>query len=126
MPVSKKVRRRFVPQPPVDRGGLAAFTHLVRAPDDPEETVKRGRGGDAHGWRKLDFTTIPEWMELIKEHMKDGERRTFNRMMVEICGRTADVCFDKNPDKALWELVAKGYLHHTMQIPIYFWAPKDT
>jgi hypothetical protein len=102
------------------------FLHLVRAKDDPKETIKRGcKEGDPVGWKSLLKVPVEEWKQRIHQHMSDGQPRTFNRMMVEICGRTADVCFDKPPDWALWELVEAGTLIHTNKIPIYFKVPDE-
>lgn len=115
------------PMPKVDRSGMAVFVHLIRAPGDPDESIKRGRknGHDPVGWKKTrKVNDVEQWMELMLVHMHDGKRRTFNKLMVELTGRTADFWFETEADKALWRLVEEGLLHHTMKAPIFFWATR--
>lgn len=111
--------------PTVDRSGLHSLVHLIRAPGDPDETIKRGRknGHDPVGWKKKRRTnSVADWKRLMMERMRDGRRRTFNKLMVELSGRTADFWFETPADMALWELVEEGLLFHTMKVPVFFRA----
>lgn len=107
---------------PADRSGMAAFTHLVRAKDDPEERKARGQqpGRDVTPHKTLQKTSAAEWRRRLLEHMADGQPRTFNRLCVEMTGHTADVCFQLGPDLALWQLVADGLAEHTIDLPVVF------
>lgn len=110
---------------PVDRSGMFVYLHIVRGSDDPARrqraTERADAGGDSQVWRKLfRKATTEQWRKAICDHLADGVPRTFNRIMVELADMTADVAFDKAPDRALWELVEAGTLEHTLEAPIYF------
>ena len=106
---------------PVDRSGLAAYTHLIWGPDDPERSPRKDRKGQETAWRqRLDPSTQPRWRAAILELLADGEPRTFNRLMVELADMEASLAFGMAPDVALWELVAEGRLEHTLEAPIFF------
>ena len=117
---------RWVSGQAVDRSGLAAYVHLVRAPDDPKRpprptAAERDAGRDQNReWRAIAKLPVPELAERIAADLADGEPRTFNRIAVEMFGKTADVLFDKAPDHALWTLVADGRVEHTVEAPIRF------
>lgn len=103
-----------------DRSGPAAYAHLVRATDDPEERKKRGAEGSSVDWKKLAKVPVAEWRQRLLEHMRDGVPRTFNRLCVELTGHTADVCFQEGPDTALWGLADDGLAEHTVDVPVMF------
>lgn len=109
----------------VDRTGMFVYLHIVRGSDDPERqkraTERADAGGGSQVWRKMfRKASVEQWTDAIRKHVADGEPRTFNRIMVELCDMTADVAFDKAPDRALWALVAAGEVEHTLETPIYF------
>lgn len=106
-----------------DRSGLARYTHLVRSPDDPKETVKRGRGNaDVAPHLTIKKTvTVEAATASIRRLMADGAPRTFNRICVELTGRCADVLFEGPYDVALWKLVEEDALVLSSKIaPIRF------
>jgi len=104
-----------------DREGLAAYTHLVRAPGDPQRTP-RPKGGhqDRAPHRTLAKRPAAELEELLLEGLADGEPRTFNRLGVEIFDLTADVLFTTPVNAALWRLVDRGEIEHTLEAPVLF------
>lgn len=109
----------------IDRSGMAAYTHIIRAPEDPARRQRASERDekDAQVWRRLfKRGTVAEWTAAIRGHLADGAPRTFNRIMVELCDMTADVAFDLAPDHALWALVAAGEVEHTSTAPVYFRA----
>jgi hypothetical protein len=104
-----------------DRSGMAKYLHLVRAPGDPERRP-RPKGGVAERapHRKLGRTSAAKWEPLLLAALEDGEPRTFNRLGVELFDLTADVICTTPVDTALWNLVDRGLLEHTMELPILF------
>jgi hypothetical protein len=109
----------------IDRTGMAAFLHIIRAPGDPERRQRASERDekDTQIWRRLFRSgSQAEWSDALHRHLADGIPRTFNRMMVELCDMTADVALDKAPDLALWALVAAGEVEHTASRPVYFRA----
>lgn len=109
----------------VDRSGVAAFVHLVRAPDDPPE-APRGSGSERRKlWGVAPHVAIEkrsrdDWRQEIVKLMVDGKARTFNAICVTLTGLTADVCFGLPPDGALWMLVEEQLLEHTLTAPVLF------
>lgn len=109
----------------VDRSGMAAYAHLVRAKGDPERgdirTLPEHLRDRAAAWRRtLAKSTVDEWKDPILAVLADGEPRTFNRIGVEVLDKTADVLFDMPPDHALWALVQERRIEHTLAAPILF------
>jgi len=109
---------------PVDQEGLAAFTHLIRAPDDPDRSP-RPHGGRAdktphQTLRRGGRETFMAWRSEIVATLGDGTPRTFHRLCVEIADLGADIGFQETPDFALWSLVDQGILEHTLEAPILF------
>ena len=104
-----------------DRSGAQVYLHLVRAPDDPERSP-RPRGGqpDRAPHRTLAKRKAADWEPVLLEALADGQARTFNRIGVELFDLTADVLCTTPVDEALWNLVHRGLLEHTLQIPILF------
>jgi len=100
------------------------YTHLIRARSDPDERVKRGKaaGYDPQGWRKLSKQPISRHEKRILKLLDDGKPRTFNRIGVEIWGRTADMLAATTINDALWNLVEKDQVEHDLVAPILFRA----
>jgi hypothetical protein len=106
---------------PVDRSGMAAYVHLIRAVDDPERSPRPVGGyADRSPHLTLAKTCAAEWRVAILRHLSDGKARTFNCLGVELLDKTADVLFGSPVDKALWSLVADGLVEHTLVAPIRF------
>jgi hypothetical protein len=102
-----------------NREGASAYVHLIRAEDDPDETMARGAGKREVGWWKR-IGTDEEWAAKIAAHMEDGVPRTANRIAVELTGTTIDIFFGKAPDAGLWLAVERGELAWTATAPIRF------
>lgn len=111
----------FVTGRVVDRKGAATYVHLIRAPDDPERSP-RPKGGvrDRAPHRTLSKQPAAFWEPEIVAALADGVPRTFNRIGVERFDLTADVLFTTSVNKALWSLVERGILEHTLVAPILF------
>ena len=111
----------FVTGRKVDRRGAATYVHLIRAPTDPERSP-RPKGGvrDRAPHRTLSKQPAQFWEPEILAALADGIPRTFNRIGVERFDLTADVLFTTSVNKALWSLVERGFLEHTLTAPILF------
>jgi hypothetical protein len=108
----------------VKRKGLARFVHIIRADDDPDRSPREERRGKETEWQKaFGKGTDDAWAEAILNHLSDDVPRTFNRIMVEIADATADVVFEKGPDRALWNLVETYQLEFINEAPILFRRP---
>lgn len=104
---------------------MDAYTHLVRAPDDPERvdirTLPEAIRDRKAAWRlSLAKQPASAFRDPILALLGDGVVRTFNRIGVELLDKTADVLFGLPPDHALWELVSEGLVEHTMTVPVFF------
>jgi hypothetical protein len=111
----------------VDRSGIAKYTHIIRAPDDPERSDIRAlpealRDRTARWRRELKSSRVDAWRWAIWQLLSDGQPRTFNRIGVELLDKTADVLLELPPDRALWSLVADKRVEHTTSAPILFRA----
>jgi len=109
--------------------GFARYAHLARAIGDPERTPrgKRTDGPDPDGrdrramWRGvIQKTPVEEHSRRTMALLADGQCRTFNRIGVELYDKTADNLFETRVDVALWALVERGELEHTMELPVFF------
>lgn len=107
---------------PVDRSGMAKYVHLIRAEDDPERAPRDGSDRVAAWRRKLMKQPVEELTAEIGKHLADGAPRTFNRIAVEMLDKTADTVFETPFDDALWLLVARGAVEHTLLAPVRFRA----
>lgn len=99
------------------------YTHLIRSDDDPERSPRKGvrdPGHDPFPHRTLAKTSTAEHEKKILRRLKDGEPRTFNRITVEIYDKTADVACTTPVNTAIWNLVERGQVAHTMVAPILF------
>lgn len=105
-----------------DTGGAAKYVVIIRGKDDPVETKKRGHVDNPGGisWKEVDKHSPEEWRKRIVTLLKDGVPRTFNHIAVVLSGHTADVVFQKNPEKGLWLAVERGELEYTNEAPILF------
>jgi hypothetical protein len=100
-----------------DRSGIAAYTHLIRGPLDPEETKARGGGKRAAGWEKR-IGAAEDWVEQIVALAK--RPITFNAICVALTGATSDVLFGSAIDEALWLAVEREQLAWSDEAPIHF------
>lgn len=112
---------------PVDRSGMAKYIVICRAPGDPERRDRAlSLGGKTDAFTKISElkalrkASVEEWRERIVAHLQDGTPRTFNRIGVELCDRTADMLLGSNAEKALWSTVEAGLVEHTMESPVLF------
>lgn len=112
---------------PVDRSGPAKYVIMMRAVGDPERRDRApSLGGQTDGLEKISAlkglrkAPVTTWKQRIVEHLADGIPRTFNRIGVELCDRTADNLIGSHAEKAIWEAVEAGLLEHTMAAPILF------
>lgn len=109
----------------VERKGIAAYLHLVRADDDPERAPRPKTGTRAHKTRDrqphitFDKQSPEHWAAVILKYLQDGKPRTFNRIGVELWDKTADVLSD-NVNAGLWQLVADRKIEHTLEVPVLF------
>ena len=81
----------------IDRGGVAGYLHLVRAPDDPQRSgdgQDAGRGWSSR-WKSVAGRSVDDCVADLRELFGDGQPRTFNRTAVELYDVTADVLFAK-------------------------------
>lgn len=101
--------------------GDYAYVHLIRSPDDPKRS-SRPKGGrvDRAPHLTLARTSSEDWEAQILALLKDGTPRTFNEIGVELLDKTADVLACTPVDDALWGLVARGELEHTLDAPVLF------
>jgi len=113
--------RHFVRGVAVDRSGMAQYLHIIRAADDPERSP-RPKGGrkDRFPHRTLAETPIPTCEAQILGLLADGQVRTFNRIGIELLDHTADTLMNSPYDVALWILVERGALEHTLDYPVLF------
>jgi hypothetical protein len=108
---------------PVDRSGPAAYVHVIRGDGDPEESA-RGEGTDRRArWGiaphlKLDATVRGTWTGPILRLLREQPALTFNAISVTLTGLTANVTFETPLDEALWALVDRGLVEHTLRAPI--------
>lgn len=71
-------------------------------------------------WKDLNRRGLVSWKEAIWRILEDGDPRTFNHIMVEVCDRTADFCAGRAPETALWDLVYAKLIEHTTGSPLFF------
>lgn len=105
--------------------GMNAYVVLIRDKNDPEREPRPGLlkdPGHATRWKQMDKSSPGEWRRVIVNLLADGIPRTFNRVMVELIGMTADTAAGKNPEKGLWLGVEHGDLEYTSEAPILFRA----
>jgi hypothetical protein len=106
---------------PVDREGAAVYVHLIRAPYDPQRRKRYGKQGILiRPDKTVSKVPVDEWTRRLLALLADGEKRTFNRIAMDLISMTADVAFNSTLDRALWGLVAEGKVEHTIEAPILF------
>lgn len=102
-----------------DRSGAYDYLVLVMGPDDPERSP-RAKGSDKSPHLTVAKTPATTWADRIEQHMSDGERRTFNRITIELIDKSASVVGGTPVESGLWLLVERGALEYTPTIPVYF------
>lgn len=109
-----------------DRSGAAQYTLLIRGKDDPERvdirTLPPEQQDRTSIWRrKLKKASVVDWMGWLDTHLTDGLARSFNRIMVEMIDKTADVVTGLPPEDALWRLVEAGRVAFTTNtsVPLF-------
>ena len=112
-------RRRWVTGLVADRSGIARYTVLIRAPDDPER-MHEEKDYVALWRRRLIKDTAETWFFRIGDHLLDGVARTMNRIGVELLDKTADNLFETPFEEGLWQLVEERHVEHTMDAPVLF------
>ena len=118
--------REFVRGVPVDRSGMAQYLHIIRAADDPERSPRPAGGRkDRAPHRTLAEIPIAMCEAQMLGLLADGQARTFNRIGVELLDHTADTLIGSPYDDALWGLVERGELEHTLDAPILFRIPAE-
>lgn len=119
--------REFVRSMVVDRNGIAQYLHIIRAPGDPERSPRPPGGRkDRAPHLTLAETPVAACEAAILGVLADGQARTFNRIGVELLDHTADTLMGSPYDEALWGLVGRGELEHTLDAPVLFRIPGDT
>jgi hypothetical protein len=120
-----KAPREFVRGVPIDRTGIARYLHLIRAVDDPERSPRPiGGRKDRAPHRTLAETPVATCEAQILGLLADGQARTFNRVGVELLDHTADTLMGSPYDAALWRLVERAELEHTLDHPVLFRIPR--
>ena len=112
------------PYPAGFREGMAQYTHMIRAPGDPERSERTERAGPGDTRRVCNHfhrMNVQHAKTAILAHVADGLPRTFNRIVVELWDLTADMAGDRI-EQALFDLVAEHKLQHTLVAPI-LWLP---
>jgi hypothetical protein len=94
---------------------------LIRGQGDPERSP-RPIGGrlDRAPHRTLEEVPVEKCCEDIIGLLADGRPRTFNAIGVELLDHTADTLFRSPYDQALWQLVEREAIEHTLDVPILF------
>jgi hypothetical protein len=110
---------------PLKREGMYRYVHLVRAQGDPERSPRLGakdpKSDTLAVWRRTLKKEAPEsWEPRILELLADGRPRTFNEIGVTLLDKTADNLHQLPPDVALWSLVDRCEIEHTLEAPIFF------
>lgn len=114
-----------VPGAPPSDAVRNGFTHMIRAPGDPERQTREQRrarlGGVAAAagevMRSRKTRTPEAALAQVLELLADGKARTLNAIGVELWDQTADMV-----DDLIWhaivDAVAAGQLEHSMKSPI--------
>ena len=91
---------------------------------DPERSP-RPIGGrlDRAPRRTLEEVPVEKCRDDIMELLADGRPRTFNAIGVKLLDHTADTLFRSPYDQALWQLVEREAIEHTLDVPILFRIP---
>jgi hypothetical protein len=107
-----------------DLSGSAAYIIVVRGPNDPPEAPRGARAAPGRylGSRALEKGPWQPWTGPLLRALADGQPRTFNRISVELTGRTADVTFGGPIEEALWRLVEIEAVAFTLRAPVLFMA----
>ena len=115
----------FVRGVAVDRSDIAGYLHLIRGEGDPERSPRPVGGRiDRAPHRTLADVSVEKCCEDIIGLLADGRPRTFNAIGVELLDHTADTLLGSPYDEALWQLVERGAIEHTLDVPILFRIPE--
>lgn len=125
------VHQRFangIYSPKTPQEAIEPLIIMTRDAGDPTSTAEKKTSAEEkracgdytqqHLW--VGKKPVEEWRASIVEKLSDGEPRTFNRLMVELIDKTADICSGSTPEWAIWELVRDGVIEHTTSEPIFF------
>lgn len=98
------------------------YAHLVWGPDDPPRSERPKKGGreDVSPHLTLKKKKPEVYAKQIMRLMRDGKPRTFNEMGVTLWDKNASILYQGPVDEALWSLVEKGELEHSLEAPILF------
>lgn len=123
-PAAPAAPREFVRGVAVDHSDIAGYLHLIRGQGDPERSP-RPIGGrlDRAPHRTLEEVPVEKCRDDIMGLLADGRPRTFNAIGVELLDHTADTLFRSPYDQALWQLVEREAIEHTLDVPILFRIP---
>jgi hypothetical protein len=114
---------------PIFRVGAHRYIHLIRAPGEPDSMRNQDRpvrDGIAQWLKDLKLADRTTWERRVHDSLKKiGKPCTFHRLGLEMLGRSADVLFESPIDDALWSLVEKGVVDHTIRVPILFRVHAD-
>lgn len=112
-----------VPGAPCEHRVRHGFTHMIRAPGDPERQTREARrarlgpGSTTEAMRSRKTRSPDAALAEVLELLSDGEPRTLNRIGVELWDQTADVVDDR-----IWwaivDAVIEGQLEHCSRAPI--------
>ena len=101
------------------------YTHLIRAPGDPDEVAPRGHGrARQRRWGESPHRAVATMdadavVDALLDALGDDEL-TFNALSVRAFDLTADVAFGTKINALLWDLVDEGALEHTGGSPVLF------
>jgi len=105
---------------PVPRDQREGYTHMIRSMGDPERSARPGRGDYVIAkWKKQHARPTAGFEVEILAYLADGRAQTFNHISVTLYDYTADVA-GPNMTKAMWDLVERGEIEHTLHAPIRF------
>jgi hypothetical protein len=123
-PAAPAAPREFVLGVAVDHSDIAGYLHLIRGQGDPERSPRPVGGRlDRAPHRTLADVSVEKCSEEIIGLLTDGRARTFNAIGVELLDHTADTLLGSPYDQALWHLVGREAVEHTLDVPILFRIP---
>lgn len=104
----------------VPRSMRDGYTHMIRSLEDPPRSDRPGRGDYVIAkWKKQHSRAVAEFEAEVLTYLSDGRARTFNHISVTLYDYTADVA-GPNMTDAVFNLVERGKIEHSLQAPIRF------
>lgn len=108
----------------------APYTHVIRAPDDPDRRPRGSGGEHALGvapHQSIQKMSRHELTWLLWEALGEAETNglTFHALSVHIFDLGADVTCMGPLDEALFAMVARGWVAMTMEAPVRFLRTVD-